>query len=77
MYAKGKYISSFIGFVPDENPEIVIIVVIDEPQGKYYGGIVAAPAFRKIAQESLSYMNISPRSSEEKLLVSASETRTE
>lgn len=77
MYAKGKYISSFIGFVPAEHPEIVIIVVIDEPQGKYYGGSVAAPAFRKIAQESLTYMNISPRTSDEKLFVSASETRIE
>ncbi len=77
LYAKGKYISSFIGFVPAENPEIVIIVVIDEPQGKYYGGSVAAPAFRKIAQESLTYMNISPRTSEAKLFARASETRTE
>ena len=77
VYAKGKYISSFVGFVPAENPEIVILVVINEPQGKYYGGTVAAPAFRKIAQESLTYMNIPGRTTGEKLFVRASETRIE
>ena len=59
-YAEGKYIASFAGFTPAENPEIAILVVIDEPVEKYYGGIVAAPAFKKIAHESLNHMNISP-----------------
>ncbi|MEA3436481.1 MAG: penicillin-binding protein 2 [Thermodesulfobacteriota bacterium] len=59
-YSDDKYIASFAGFTPAENPEIAILVVIDEPKGKYYGGIVAAPAFKKIARETLNHMNISP-----------------
>jgi cell division protein FtsI (penicillin-binding protein 3) len=59
-YAEDKYIASFAGFTPAENPEIAILVVIDEPQEKYYGGIVAAPAFKRIAHETLNHMNISP-----------------
>ncbi len=69
-YAEGKYLSSFIGFVPSENPKITILVIIDEPQEKYYGGTVAAPVFRKIANETLNYLNISPKSVNEKLIVS-------
>ncbi len=59
-YSEDKYIASFAGFTPVENPEIAILVVIDEPLEKYYGGIVAAPAFKKIAHETLNHMNISP-----------------
>lgn len=59
-YAKGKYISSFLGFAPAENPKMAILVVLDEPSIKYYGGIVAAPAFKKIAQKTLDYLNIFP-----------------
>ena len=60
-YARDKYIGSFIGFAPAEKPEAVILVIIDEPQGGHYGGVVAAPAFRKIAHETLDYMNIPPK----------------
>ena len=42
----GKYIASFIGFAPADNPEIIGIVLIDEPTGAYYGGTVAAPVER-------------------------------
>ncbi len=63
-YAKDKYISSFIGFAPCESPEIVVLVILDEPKEKHYGGLVAAPAFSKIAQDTLNYLNITP---EEKL----------
>ena len=59
-YSEDKYIASFAGFTPAENPEIAILVIIDEPIGKYYGGIVAAPAFKKIAHDTLNHMNISP-----------------
>jgi cell division protein FtsI (penicillin-binding protein 3) len=59
-YSKDKYTSSFIGFVPSDQPEAVIFVVIDEPSKNYYGGIVAAPAFKKIAHKTLDYMNIAP-----------------
>lgn len=60
-YARGKYVSSFIGFVPADYPEAVILVVVDEPQKRYYGGTVAAPAFKRIALETLGYYNIPPQ----------------
>jgi cell division protein FtsI (penicillin-binding protein 3) len=63
-YAKGRYISSFVGFVPAENPEVAILVMVDEPTRNHYGGIVSAPAFKKIAQETLTYMNVQPKNRE-------------
>jgi len=59
-YAKGKYIASFVGFTPVDNPELAVLVVVDEPRKTHYGGTVAAPAFKKIALETLSYLNITP-----------------
>ncbi len=69
-YASGKYVSSFVGFVPAERPRISVLVVIDEPKRQHYGSIVAAPVFRKIAQNTLDYMDISPKSKTERLNVS-------
>jgi cell division protein FtsI (penicillin-binding protein 3) len=59
-YARGKYVSSFVGFAPAEKPVVAILVIIDEPQKAHYGGTVAAPAFRKIATDTMNYMNIPP-----------------
>jgi cell division protein FtsI (penicillin-binding protein 3) len=59
-YSKTKYVASFVGFAPVENPAVVIIVVIDEPAGSYYGGTVAAPVFRDIAENVLPYLDIAP-----------------
>ncbi|HJR09390.1 MAG TPA: penicillin-binding protein [Pyrinomonadaceae bacterium] len=59
-YSKTKYVGSFVGFAPAENPAVVIIVVIDEPVGGYYGGIVAAPVFREIAESVLPYLGVAP-----------------
>ncbi len=56
-----KRVGSFIGFVPAANPQAVILVVIDEPQGTSYGGIVAAPAFKAIAEQILPYMGVYPK----------------
>jgi stage V sporulation protein D (sporulation-specific penicillin-binding protein) len=50
----GKYISSFLGFAPADNPEYIGIVLIDEPQGAYYGGTVAAPVFSEIFSNILN-----------------------
>jgi len=50
-YSKGKYVASFIGFAPLPRPRITILVQIDEPKGKIYGGEVSAPVFRKIARK--------------------------
>jgi cell division protein FtsI (penicillin-binding protein 3) len=75
-YARGKYVSSFIGFLPEKMPKAVILVVIDEPEEQHYGSIVAAPAFKKIARKTLNYMNIRPKSKTGKLIVSLkNETR--
>ena len=60
-YYKNKYIASFAGFLPVENPEISIMVVADDPQGKYYGGTVCAPAFKTIADQTVRYLRISPQ----------------
>jgi len=57
-YSKEKYVSSFVGFVPADKPMFSLIVVIYEPKGQIYGGVVAAPVFRDIANQALSYLNI-------------------
>lgn len=59
-YSATKYIGSFVGFAPVSNPSVVIIVVIDEPQGAYHGGDVAAPVFREIAEQILPDLNVTP-----------------
>lgn len=57
-YAAGKYFASFIGFAPVPNPRIAVFVGIDEPHGSYFGGIVAAPAFRAIVETTLQYFGV-------------------
>jgi cell division protein FtsI (penicillin-binding protein 3) len=59
-YSPSKRIGSFVGFVPADKPKLAIAVIIDEPQGIKYGGVVAAPAFRGIAQNTLAYLKIQP-----------------
>jgi cell division protein FtsI/penicillin-binding protein 2 len=60
VYVHGKYVSSFIGFFPADNPELCISIVLDEPKEGYYGGLVAAPVFKQIAERTASYLNIPP-----------------
>ncbi len=62
-YSKTQFMSSFIGIVPAEDPKLVILVAIDEPQGVIYGGLVAAPVFRKIAWASLRELGVPPKRS--------------
>jgi cell division protein FtsI (penicillin-binding protein 3) len=69
-YSNEKYVASFVGFAPVENPKISVLVVVDEPQKEHYGSSVAAPAFKTIAQKTLDYMNIAPKRSTDKLMVS-------
>jgi cell division protein FtsI (penicillin-binding protein 3) len=59
-YSKTKFVASFVGFAPVNNPAVVIIVVIDEPRGSYHGGDVAAPVFRQIAEHILPEMGVIP-----------------
>ncbi len=60
QYANDRHLASFIGFAPVEAPRITVLVVIDEPRGQVYGGAVAAPVFKKIAQATLSRLNVPP-----------------
>lgn len=55
---QGKYISSFIGFAPADDPEIIAIAIINHPQGTYYGGTIAAPVIRQLFENILPYMGI-------------------
>ncbi|HET7590219.1 MAG TPA: penicillin-binding protein 2 [Solirubrobacterales bacterium] len=57
-YSKTKYIASFIGFAPAQNPQFLAAVIVAEPQGEIYGGSVAAPAFGKIAEFALPYLGV-------------------
>lgn len=67
-YRENKHVASFIGFVPAESPELVVLVAIDEPEGIQYGGTVAGPAFRAIAESSLRYLN-SPKKNDDEVPV--------
>ncbi|MFM2295810.1 MAG: Cell division protein FtsI [Verrucomicrobiota bacterium] len=60
VYVAGKFLASFIGFFPADNPELCISVVLDEPKGAHYGGQTAAPAFKQIAERAANYLNIRP-----------------
>jgi len=55
-----KRTASFVGFIPADKPKLTILVVVDEPKTSQYGGVVAAPAFRAIAQNALAYLKIVP-----------------
>ncbi|MBF0622335.1 MAG: stage V sporulation protein D, partial [Magnetococcales bacterium] len=59
-YAKGRYFASFVGFIPAHDPQLAIFIGVDEPEGKYYGGQVAAPIFKEIAEEVLPLLSILP-----------------
>jgi len=69
-YSDSRHMASFVGFTPADRPAIAILVVIDEPKETYYGGAVAAPVFKDIAQQTLSYLNIAPESDKTKFRVS-------
>lgn len=59
-YSSTKFVGSFVGFVPAEDPQLAILVKIDEPQGPAWGGVVAAPVFRKVAEQALRYLSVAP-----------------
>jgi cell division protein FtsI/penicillin-binding protein 2 len=66
-----KYVASFVGLVPAEKPRFAILVMVDEPHGDIYGGVVAAPAFRDIARFALQYLEVQPDAPETKPVLSA------
>ena len=57
-YSTSRYVASFVGMVPATKPKLVIMVMVDEPHGDIYGGVVAAPAFREIARFNLQHLEI-------------------
>ncbi len=59
-YSETKYVASFIGFAPAQDPRLLVAVIVDQPQGEIYGGSVAAPAFGEIAEFALPYLGVAP-----------------
>jgi cell division protein FtsI (penicillin-binding protein 3) len=57
-YSHNKYIASFIGFAPAEDPLLTIVVTVDEPHPYYFGGVVAAPVFQKVAGDVIRYLKV-------------------
>jgi cell division protein FtsI/penicillin-binding protein 2 len=60
-YSETNYVASFVGFAPARRPRLLVTVMVDEPQGEIYGGVIAAPAFRKITSFALNYLKIPPQ----------------
>ena len=65
----GKYVASFVGFAPADDPEIVCLVILDQPPAgnTYYGGLIAAPVVKNILEESLQYLGVEPEYTQEEL----------
>src|SRR5947207_6774904 len=59
-YWPDKFVASFAGYVPADRPRLAILVVVDEPKLSQYGGTVAAPVFKEIAESSLRYLGVPP-----------------
>ena len=59
-YIPGKYVATFVGMVPARDPQLVVMVSVDEPKKAIYGGVVAAPAFAQIAAFDLQYLEVPP-----------------
>jgi cell division protein FtsI (penicillin-binding protein 3) len=59
-YSRDEYVSSFVGFTPAGAPKLVILVMMDSPEGVAWGGSVAAPVFRAVAEQSLAYLQVPP-----------------
>ncbi|NLY78137.1 MAG: stage V sporulation protein D [Tissierellia bacterium] len=64
-YAPGKYIGSFVAVAPADDPKVAVLVIVDEPEGIYYGGSVAAPVAGQLIEETLNYLEVKPEYTEE------------
>lgn len=66
IYVSGKFVSSFCGFAPANDPQIAVLVVIDEPGGaQHFGGVIAAPVAKSIIYDTLRYLDVKPQYTEE------------
>ena len=72
-YSHSKFIASFIGFAPVDDPQIAIAVIVDEPRPYYYGGVVSAPAFKLVAEDVLKYRQMGLGKQEHYFLAKANE----
>ncbi|RJQ43201.1 MAG: penicillin-binding protein 2 [Nitrospiraceae bacterium] len=66
-YSRSRFVSSFVGFAPADNPKVALIVVISEPQGATYGGLVAAPVFKNIIEHTFAYLDVPMETDENKI----------
>ena len=64
-YAPDKFIGSFAGFLPADDPQVLIVVVVDEPKGTYYGRVVSVPVFAEVAHFAVSHLKIQPTPSDD------------
>lgn len=64
-YSHSKFIGSFVGFAPVKDPQIVVVVMLDQPHPLYYGGVVAAPVFSRVVKDTLRYLEIRPEKAAE------------
>jgi len=60
IYSPDKFVASFVGYVPADRPSLIILAIVDEPRGAQFGGTVAAPIFREVAESSLRYLGVPP-----------------
>jgi membrane peptidoglycan carboxypeptidase len=60
-YQPGRHVPNFVGFAPAEKPRLVVVVVLEEPQGQYYAAEVAAPVFSRIVSQALNMLRVAPR----------------
>jgi stage V sporulation protein D (sporulation-specific penicillin-binding protein) len=67
-YSEDLYVTSFIATAPTFNPEIVVLLIIDEPKNSYYGSVVAAPVVGAVIEETLKYMNVQPVYTEDEII---------
>ncbi len=74
-YSTSEYIGSFLGVAPVNDPRMVCLVVVDSPQGVYYGGQVAAPAFKNIMRDGLRYLQVQAQINPEKITGNKQKTR--
>jgi cell division protein FtsI (penicillin-binding protein 3) len=74
-YHNCAYNAVFVGFSPDQSPELAVLVVVDSPQKHHYGGIVSAPAFREIVHQAFNYLDVPPAPGEEGIKIASAKGR--
>ena len=67
-YSATRTVSSFVGFLPADDPKLCILVMVDEPQTVHWGGAVAAPVFQRIAAQAVRHLGILPKAEEKQIL---------